>query len=569
MKCSRLLLATLREAPADAKIPSHNLMLRAGLVRQLASGLYSWLPVGMRILHKANAIIREEMDASAAQELIMPLVQPAEIWQQSGRWDASGPELARFYDRHDRPHCLAPTHEEVITTIANQELNSYKQLPVNLYQIQLKFRDEVRPRFGVMRAREFVMMDSYSFHLDHESLQETYDEMYDCYTRIFNRIGFEYRVVVADSGNIGGSVSHEFQVLAEAGEDVLAISDSGDYAANLELAPCSAPDQPRPSPGAALTKVSTPDAKTIDAVCALLSVAPEQSLKTLVVRGEAEPLVAVILRGDHNLNLVKAARHPAIATPVEFVEAAELQQHLGVSPGSIGPCNLKIPILVDYSAAAVADFICGANEDGYHFVGANWERDAQMTDIGDFRNIAAGEPCPTGKGKVQLVRGVEIGHIFQLGTKYAEAMQATVLDEHGKQVTMTMGCYGIGVSRLIAAFIEQNHDDRGIIWSPALAPFQVMLIPLNYSKSNAVKQASDTLYQELIEAGVEVLLDDRDERAGVKFADSELIGIPYSVIIGEKGLRAGQCELKQRQNGEVTYLALTEVRGRIIDILAT
>ena len=566
MKCSQLLLATLRELPADAEIPSHSLMLRAGLIRKLASGLYSWLPMGMRILHKANAIIREEMNASAAQELIMPLVQPAEIWQQSGRWDASGPELARFYDRHDRPHCLAPTHEEVVTTIANQELTSYRQLPVNLYQIQLKFRDEIRPRFGVMRAREFIMMDGYSFHLDSESLAKTYDEMYDCYTRIFDRIGFEYRVVLADSGSIGGSTSHEFQALAEVGEDVLAISDSGDYAANLELAPCAAPDQPRPAPGRALIKVSTPDAKTIDEVCAFLSVTPAQSLKTLIVRGEEGLFVAVILRGDHSLNLVKAARHPAIATPVEFVEVEELQKHLGVSPGSIGPCSLKMPILVDYSAAVVADFVCGANENGYHFTGANWGRDAQITAIDDFRNITAGEPCPTGKGNVQLVHGVEIGHIFQLGSKYSEAMQATVLDKHGQQITMIMGCYGIGVSRLIAAFIEQNHDDKGIIWSPALAPFQIILIPLNY-KSDAVQQASDTLYQELTEAGVDVLLDDRDERAGVKFADSELIGIPYSVIIGEKGLRQGQCELRQRQNGEVTHLALTAAQEHIIDIL--
>lgn len=567
MRCSQLLLATLREAPADAEIPSHRLMARAGIVRKLASGLYSWLPLGLRVLRKVEAIIREEMHASGAQELLLPLIHPAEFWQASGRWDSLGPELLRLQDRHNRDYCLAPTHEEVIADIARRELTSYRQLPINLYQIQLKFRDEMRPRFGVMRAREFMMMDGYSFHADAASLEQTYFAMYDCYCRIFDRLGLAYRSVLADSGNIGGKVSHEFQALAEVGEDTLAISDGGDYAANLELAECAPDAAPRPPPGLSMEKVSTPNISSIDDVCALLDVPETRAVKTLIVRGQNEPMVAIMLRGNDSLNTLKAARHPEVASPLEFVEPAKLQEQIKVSPGSIGPCGLDMPVLVDHRAAVLADFICGANEDGYHFVGANWGRDAHITQQADFRNITEGEPSPDGKGNIRLARGIEVGHIFQLGEKYAKALSATFLDDTGKAKPFLMGCYGIGVSRIVAALIEQNHDDKGIVWPVQTAPFQVVLIPLNYQKSAGVQSTSDVLYQQLLDANIEVLMDDRKERPGVKFVDSELIGIPYSVVIGERGLNAGKVELRTRRTGQSIDLdpaaVVAEVQSRI------
>lgn len=563
MRSSRFLLGTLREAPAEAEIISHKLMLRAGLIRQLGSGLYSWLPSGVKVLHKIANIIRKEMDASGAVELLMPIVQPEEIWQQSGRWESSGPELAKLQDRHQRNYCLAPTHEEVITAIARQELTSYRQLPLNLYQIQTKFRDEIRPRFGVVRAREFMMMDGYSFHTDQASLEETYRDMYDCYDRILHRIGLDYRVVEADSGNIGGRVSHEFQVLSEVGEDILVLGEGSDYAANLERVACAEPDIVRPDPVCPLEKIATPGATTIESVCQLLDLPPEKSIKTLVVKGTGSAMVAILLRGDDRLNLAKAARHDEVATPVEFVEASELKAQIGVLPGSIGPCNLNIPTLVDYRAAKVADFVCGANEEGFHFTGANWERDARADFIGDFRDITEGEPTPDGQGRVRFVRGIEVGHIFQLGCKYSEAMSATVLDDHGRQIPLAMGCYGIGVSRLVAAFIEQNHDEKGILWSKDVCPFEVVLLPLNYQRSEAVRSTSEALYQQLLDAGIEVLLDDRNERPGVKFVDSELIGVPYSVVIGERDLTSDKVELRHRREGSADKVSAAQ----ILDVL--
>lgn len=569
MRGGGLLLATLREAPADAEISSHRLMLRAGIIRKLSSGLYNWLPLGVRILRKIETVIREEMDASGAQEVLMPVVHPAELWQESNRWETSGPELIRFQNRQGQDFCLAPTHEEVITDIARREFSSYRQLPVNLYQIQLKYRDELRPRFGVMRAREFIMMDGYSFHIDSESLSETYRAMYDCYERILKRLGLEYRVVEADSGNIGGNLSHEFQVLASSGEDVLAVSDKSDYAANLEQAECVVQDELRPAPSMDLSKISTPDVATIADICSLLDLPPEQTLKMLIVRGQNSPLVGVALRGDHELNLAKAGKHPEIAAPVQFAEPEEIKKHLGISPGSIGPCGLSIPVLADHSAALVPDFVCGANEDGYHFVGANWDRDAQAVAVADFRNVTEGEPCPDGKGHIQFIRGIEAGHIFQLGTKYSEALSMKVQNQEGKEVAPEMGCYGIGVSRLVAALIEQNHDEKGIIWSSATAPFQVILVALNYHKSEKVRTASEALYQQFIAAGLEVLIDDRDERPGVKLADSELVGFPYSVVVGERGLKNDKVELRMRRDSSSTEVNFSEVTSELQSRLAT
>lgn len=530
-------------------------MLRAGLVRQLTAGVYNWLPIGLRVLRKVEQIVREEMNASGAQELLMPLMHPAELWQESGRWDSMGSELFRFQDRHQRDYCLSPTHEEVITDIVRRELGSYRQLPINLYQIAIKYRDEVRPRSGVLRAREFTMMDGYSFHTSEASLQTEYDEMYDCYCRILRRMGLVYRVVQADSGAIGGRLSHEFQVLASHGEDVLAVSDTGEYAANLEFAPCEpSPDAKRPPPETKLTKVSTPGVRTIEDAVAAMSVPIETTVKTLIVRGTEAPMVALVLRGDHRLNAIKAAKHPLVATPLEFIAADEVAKAYGLSFGSIGPCGLKMPCIADHGAALIADFVCGANDEGFHYSGANWERDAELADAADLREISAGEPSPDGNGRIELLRGIEVGHIFQLGSKYAESLAAKVLDENGKDITLIMGCYGIGVTRLVAAIIEQHHDEQGIVWPLSIAPFQVVLIPLNYQRSDEVREVSDNLYEQFINAKVEVLLDDRNARPGVKLNDAELIGIPFRIVIGERSLKEDKVELMDRRSGEVTLL---------------
>lgn len=552
MRASQILIATVKETPADAEVISHQLMLRAGMIRKLATGLYSWLPLGLRVLRKVERIVREEMDRAGAQEVLMPVVQPAELWQESGRWEQYGAELLRIGDRHQRDFCLGPTHEEVITDLIRNELRSYKQLPANFYQIQTKFRDEIRPRFGVMRAREFVMKDAYSFHQDQESLQDTYDTMHAAYTRIFTRLGLDFRPVIADTGSIGGSGSHEFHVLAESGEDDIAFSDSSDYAANVEMAEALAPAGDRPAATATLEKIATPDVATIEQVCAFFSCPAAQTVKTLLVYGEAEengnqPLIALVLRGDHQLNDIKAEKIPGIASPLTFAEEKDIKAALNCAPGSIGPVGLSLRTIVDRSAAHCADFICGANDDGFHLSGVNWERDVPLTEVADIREVVSGDPSPDGKGTLQIKRGIEVGHIFQLGTKYSEAMKATVLNEQGKEQTMIMGCYGIGVSRVVASAIEQNNDDKGILWPDSIAPFQIAIVPLNMQKSERVRKAAETLYGQLKEQGYDVLLDDRNERPGVKFADIELIGIPHRIVIGDRGLDKGMLEYKHRR----------------------
>jgi prolyl-tRNA synthetase len=559
MRTSNLLLATQKETPADAEIISHQLMIRAGMIRKLASGLYTWLPLGLRVLRKVEHIVRDEMDKVNAQEVLMPAVQPAELWQESGRWDQYGAELLRMKDRHQREFCFGPTHEEVITDMVRREIRSYKQLPSIFYQIQTKFRDEVRPRFGVMRAREFLMKDAYSFHHSEASLNETYEVMHSAYNRIFNRIGLEFRPVSADSGSIGGSASHEFHVLADSGEDAIAFSDESDYAANIELAEAIAPLITRPEPKEAMQTVSTPDQHTIEEVSTFLKRKPEQCLKTLLVKGQDDNVVALVLRGDHELNEIKAEKIEAIASPLTFADEEEVNKVAGCEPGSIGPVGLKIPVFVDHSALVVADFVCGANKNDQHLTGVNWERDLPLATGVDIRNIVDGDPSPDGKGKLSIKRGIEVGHIFQLGEKYSKALQASVLDESGKSTIMTMGCYGIGVSRVVAAAIEQNHDDKGIIWPLAIAPFQVALIPMNMHKSERVRTAVDKLYKELTENGFDVLLDDRKERAGVMFADMELIGIPHRIVIGERGLDNGSLEYKGRRDKENKDIPLDEI----------
>ncbi len=550
MRVSRFLLATQKEVPADAEIISHQLMLRAGMIRKLAAGLYSWLPLGLRVLRKVEAIVREEMDRAGAQEVLMPAVQPAELWRESGRWEEYGPELLRMQDRHGRDFCLGPTHEEIITDLIRNELRSYKQLPSNFYQIQTKFRDEVRPRFGIMRAREFIMKDAYSFHLDKASLDDTYQIMHQTYCRIFERLGLDYRPVRADSGAIGGSLSHEFHVLAESGEDAIAFSDQSDYAANTELAEALAPAEPRPAASKEMSTVATPNQHSIEEVSQQLSVSAEQCLKTLIVNGEDDQLIALVLRGDHELNPVKAEKIEAVASPLSFADEDKIKKTIGCTPGSIGPVGLSIPVYVDRSATVVANFVCGANVDGQHLKGVNWGRDLPEAEVVDIRTVVEGDPSPDGKGKLVIKRGIEVGHIFQLGSKYSEALKASVLDENGKSVIMSMGCYGIGVSRIVAAAIEQNHDQYGITWPDVLAPFQVALLPMNMHKSERVRTAVDTLYAELQVAGFDVLLDDRKERPGVMFADMELIGIPHRIVIGEKGLDKGMLEYKGRKNSE-------------------
>ncbi len=553
MRASRYLLATVKETPADAVVTSHQLMLRAGMIRKLASGLYNWLPTGLRVLRNVEKIVREEMDKAGAQELLMPVVQPIELWQESGRDSAYGPELLRFTDRHDNPFALGPTHEEVITDIARNELHSYKQLPANFYQIQTKFRDEVRPRFGVMRAREFLMKDAYSFHLNAESLEETYQRMHQAYSAIFDRIGLDYRPVAADSGSIGGAKSHEFHVLAASGEDDIAFSDSSDFAANIELAEAVAPAGQRPAPSAAMETLETPNAKTIEELVEQHQIPAEKTVKTLVVKGAEEdaPLVALLVRGDHTLNDVKAEKLPQVASPFTLAEEADIRAAVGAAPGSIGPVGLSLPIIADRSLSVMADFVCGANEDGKHLQHVNFERDLPLPEFADLRNVQEGDPSPDGKGQLTIKKGIEVGHIFQLGDKYSQALNASVLDENGRSVVLTMGCYGIGVSRVVAAAIEQNHDERGIIWPDAIAPFDIALVPVNIKKNQRERETCDALYEQLQEAGFSVLYDDRKkERLGVKLADSELIGIPHRLVISERNLDEGVVEYKGRRDAD-------------------
>jgi prolyl-tRNA synthetase len=550
MRLSRFPLSTLKETPADAEIISHQLMMRAGMLRKQAAGIYSWLPLGLRVLRKVEAIVREEMEYAGALELLMPAVQPAELWEESGRWEQYGPELLRFHDRHQREFCFGPTHEEIITDIVRREIRSYKQLPVNYYQIQTKFRDEIRPRFGVMRAREFLMKDAYSFHSDQASLEQTYQVMYDTYSRIFSRLGLEFRAVQADSGAIGGSVSHEFHVLAESGEDAIAFSSSGEYAANVEHAEAIAPAGGRPAPAADMTVVDTPGQHTIDELCAFLNTRPERCVKTLLVQGLETEVVALVIRGDHELNVIKAEQLAAVAVPLQFASEEQIRQSAGCGSGSLGPVGLTLPVIVDHAAAHLADFICGANKDGKHLTGVNWERDLPAPLCADLRNIVDGDLSPDGSGTLSIARGIEVGHIFQLGKKYSEAMKATVLDEQGKEQTMIMGCYGIGVSRIVAAAIEQNNDVNGMIWPDAIAPYQVALLPMNMKKSQRIRDAADGLYEELQAAGFEVLLDDRPVRPGVMFSEMELIGIPHRIVIGEKNLDQGKLEYKSRRDAE-------------------
>ena len=554
MRASQFLIATQKETPADAEVISHQLMLRAGLIRRLASGLYTWLPMGLRSIRKVERIVREELDAAGAQELLMPAVQPAELWQESGRWQQYGPELLRLKDRHQRDFCIGPTHEEVITDMVRKEVRSYKNLPMNFYQIQTKFRDEVRPRFGVMRSREFIMKDAYSFHLDQESLQQTYDAMHTAYTNIFTRLGLNFRAVRADSGSIGGDASQEFHVLARSGEDDIAFSNSpnSNFAANVETAEAMLPEAKRGAPSKLMEKIHTPDQKTIDSVCEFLGLTKQQSLKTLVVLGTADqagkqPLVALVLRGDHSMNEIKAEKHPLIAEPLAMAPEQRIIDELGTKPGSIGPVGLTISIIADRAVTVMNDFTAGANEAGYHHTNVNWQRDCDYSDVADIRNVVEGDPSPCGHGEIEIKRGIEVGHIFQLGDKYSRAMNATVLNENGKAQFMQMGCYGIGITRVVAACIEQNFDDKGIMWPLALAPFEIALIPLNYEKSEAVRTATDKLYNELKMAGIDVIMDDRAMRPGVKFADAELIGLPHRVVIGDRGLDSGTLEYRDRR----------------------
>ncbi len=565
MRLSRFPLSTLKENPADAEIVSHQLMMRAGMLRKQAAGIYSWLPLGLRVLRKVEAIVREEMERAGALELLMPTVQPAELWEESGRWEQYGPELLRMHDRHQREFCLGPTHEEIITDIARREIRSYKQLPVNYYQIQTKFRDEIRPRFGVMRAREFLMKDAYSFHVDQASLEETYQVMFDTYSRIFTRLGLEFRAVQADSGAIGGSVSHEFHVLAESGEDAIAFSSGGNYAANVERAEALVPPGERPAATVDMTVVDTPGQHSIEEVCSFMQVTPQQCVKTLLVHGEDTELVALVLRGDHELNAVKAEQLEAVATPLQFASDEQIRQVLGCGTGSLGPVKLSVPVIVDHSAAQLADFVCGANEDGKHLMGVNWERDLPAPLCADLRNVIDGDPSPDGDGTLGIARGIEVGHIFQLGKKYSEAMKANVLDEQGKEQAMIMGCYGIGVSRIVAAAIEQNNDNNGMIWPDAIAPFQVALLPMNMKKSRRIRDAAEAIYEQLVMAGFEVLLDDRPVRPGVMFSEMELIGIPHRIVIGEKNLDRDMLEYKSRRDTDSRDIP----RDELVDFLKT
>jgi prolyl-tRNA synthetase len=547
MRWSQYPVNTAKETPSDAEVVSHQLMLRAGLIRKLAAGLYTWMPLGLRAMRKVENIVREEMNRAGALELLMPGVIPAELWVESGRWGEFGPELLRLKDRHERDFCLGPTHEEVITDIARNELKSYRQLPANFYQIQMKFRDERRPRFGVMRAREFLMKDAYSFHLDQKSLQAGYDAMHRAYTAIFTRLGLKFRSVVADPGAIGGSGSEEFHVLAESGEDAIAFSDGDNYAANLEMAVAMPPAQPRAAASAAMTEVATPGAKTIEEVSKQLKLPASRLVKTLLVDSTDGGVVALLIRGDHELNAVKAQKLEGVLKPLRMSSNDTIAKATGAEAGFLGPVGFKGRIYADHSVAALSDFACGANRKDAHLTGVNWGRDLPEPMTADLRNVVAGDPSPSGKGTLSIARGIEVGHVFQLGQKYSDSMGATVLDESGKAATLYMGCYGIGVTRVVAAAIEQNHDSRGIIWPDAIAPFQLVIVPINAPKSPAVRETAERLYNEFLAAGVDVLLDDRDERPGVKFADTELIGIPHRVVVGDRGITAGKLEYRHRR----------------------
>lgn len=562
MRTSKYLLSTLKETPADAEVISHKLMLRAGMIRKLASGLYDWLPTGVRVLRKVETIVREEMENAGAIEVSLPVVQPADLWQESGRWEQYGPELLRFVDRGERPFVLGPTHEEVITDLVRTELTSYKQLPLNLFQIQTKFRDEVRPRFGVMRSREFIMKDAYSFHISQESLQETYDAMYEAYSKIFTRIGFDFRAVLADTGSIGGNASHEFQVLAQSGEDDVVFSTDSDFAANIEFAEAVAPTTPRSAPTEEMRLVDTPNAKTIAELVEQFSLPIEKTIKTLIVHAEKDSghtLVALLIRGDHELNEIKAEKHPLVASPLEFASEEEIRNAINAGPGSLGPINMPLPIVIDRSVAVMSDFSAGANIDGKHYFGINWERDLALPATFDLRNVVEGDVSPDGKGTLQIKRGIEVGHIFQLGTKYSEAMKASVQNEEGHNQVVTMGCYGIGVTRIVAAAIEQSHDERGIIWPDAIAPFQVAILPMNMHKSYRVKEVAEKLYADLKAQGIDVIFDDRKERPGVMFADMELIGVPYTIVIGDRNLDNNQVEYKARRSDDKELVGLDNV----------
>ncbi|MCW8910723.1 MAG: proline--tRNA ligase [Gammaproteobacteria bacterium] len=569
MRVSKYPLSTVKETPADAEIISHQLMLRAGLIRRLASGMYTWLPLGYRILRKVENIIREEMDRTGALEVLMPAVQPAELWQESGRWEQYGPELLRFNDRHNREFCFGPTHEEIITDLARRELSSYKQLPLTWYQIQTKFRDEIRPRFGIMRSREFLMKDAYSFHANQESLQETYDTMHAAYSRIFKRLGLNFRPVMADSGSIGGNSSHEFHVLADSGEDAIAFASDSDYAANVEKAEAVAPQSERPAASAEMTSVDTPKQHSIEEVSAFLRVDASQCLKTLLVEGEAEgSVIALILRGDHELNEIKAEQLEQVKSPLRFASEEQVKATAGCAPGSVGPVGLKITVIADHTAANTANFICGANEDNKHLQNVNWGRDLAEPITADIRNVVNGDISPDGKGTLSIVRGIEVGHIFQLGDKYSKALNATVLDENGAKQIMTMGCYGIGVSRVVAAAIEQNNDENGIIWPQSIAPFDVALAPINMQKSERLKAAAEKLYDDLTAAGVEVLMFDQKERLGSMLANIELIGIPHRLVLGERGLDANTIEYKGRRDTDKQDIALDTVIEHIKNLMS-
>ncbi|SDN05689.1 proline--tRNA ligase [Vreelandella arcis] len=563
MRASQLLIATLKETPADAEIISHQLMLRAGMIRRLTSGLYTWLPIGLKTLRKVERIVREEMDRAGAQEVLMPAVQPAELWQESGRWDKYGDLLLRLKDRHDRDYCVGPTHEEVITDLVRKEIASYKQLPANFYQIQTKFRDETRPRFGVMRSREFIMKDAYSFDVDQAGLKRSYQLMYDAYMRIFTRLGLDFRAVEADNGDIGGTGSHEFQVLADSGEDAVVFSTESDYAANIEKAEAlAAPlgsNTERAAPSEELRLVDTPNAKTIATLVEQFKLPIEKTVKTLMVHAAEGGLIALLVRGDHELNDVKAENLAQVAAPLTMASEEEIRAAVGAGPGSLGPVNLDMPIIVDRSVALMSDFGAGANTDGKHYFGINWERDAALPEVADLRNVVEGDPSPDGKGTLAIKRGIEVGHVFQLGQKYSESMNATVLGDNGKTSHPWMGCYGIGVTRVVAAAIEQNHDDAGIIWPNALAPFHVALVPMNAHKSQRVREESERLYQALSNAGLDVLLDDRDTRPGVKFADLELMGVPHRLVIGDRGLDNGELEYKGRRDSDATMVPAEQI----------
>ena len=568
MRASEFLLSTLKETPSDAEVVSHQLMLRAGLIRRVAAGIYNWMPLGLRVLRKVENVVREEMERAGALELTMPVVQPGELWEESGRWEQYGPELCRLEDRHQRPFCLGPTHEEIITQIARSEIKSYKQLPVNLFQIQTKFRDEIRPRFGVMRSREFIMKDAYSFHIDQASQESTYWRMHEAYSTIFTRLGLDFRAVEADTGSIGGAHSHEFHVLAESGEDAIAFSTGSDYAANVELAPAAAPASAAPSDEPpALEKFATPGITTIEALAEQLDIPADQSIKTLLAQDVAGELVALVVRGDHRLNAIKASKLPGMSSPLVLAEPDEVKRCLGAGFGSLGPVGVSIRVIVDHTAAAMPSFVCGANEDGYHVKGVTWSRDVPNAEFADIREIVSGDASPCGEGTLEIRRGIEVGHIFQLGTKYSETMNATVLDEQGRSQPMVMGCYGIGITRIVAAAIEQNHDENGIIWPAAMAPFDVAIVPLGLDKSEVVREATEQLYSACETAGLSVFMDDRAERPGVKFAEMELLGMPLRVTVGERSLAKGKLELTVRRTGETEMIAPDQILDRIQQLI--